>query len=158
MENFDYSETLSKLNKEKETALLKLKAIDMAIEAITQLSSNKFFIYYGNTIEANALNSPKAIPKRNFYEDYEIEVPNEYESDLPLIEKLIYALAEKNGAFAHEAAEYIFSIDQTEKLEYLKTRFTDIASGLGRANKLKIKKIGKKYKYMIKEEDYLSLL
>lgn len=158
MEDFDYSVTLAKLNNDKEATILKLKAIEMAIEAITQLNSSSFVFKDNGVFTLKTFHNDTKPEKKSPYEDYIIEVPIEYDNEMPVIEKLIYALSIKKGAFAHDAAEYIYSIDQTEKLEYLKTRFTDIASGLGRAQKLNIKKIGKKYKYMIKEEDKIDYL
>jgi len=151
MEDFNYSEMLTKLNNDKTQTLIKLKAIEMAIEAVSQLEK----VELGDLID---MSEPKEIQsvlkkteKKSPYEDYEIQIIDEYDPELPLIEKLIFALFKKNGAFAQDAATYIFNIDQSETLDYLKSRFTDIASGLGRAKKLNTKKIGKKFKYSIPE-------
>jgi hypothetical protein len=151
MEDFNYSEMLTKLNNDRAQTLIKLKAIDMAIEAVSQLEKVELGDLVDLSDPKENPSTPIKIEKKSPYEDYEIEVIQNYDPDLQLFEKLIYALFKKNGAFAQDAANYIFSLDQSVAFEYLKSRFTDIASGLGRAKKLNIKKIGKKYKYSIPE-------
>ncbi len=152
MEGSDYVEMLKKLNGDKEQVLLKLKAIDMAIEAITQLSSDSFMKYSLSPVGGNDIGKEEKVQKRSFYDEYVIDIPNNYEDDMPLIEKFLFALNQKGGATAHDAADFVSEFDKTETNEQFRKRFTDIGSGLGRANKLDIKKVGKKYKYSLKKE------
>lgn len=80
-------------------------------------------------------------------------IPQQYNSGLSVIEMFIYAVKKMEGATALDAADYIYDLDREQDIKYLKNRFTDVASRLGRANRLNIKKVGKKFKYFIKDED-----
>lgn len=149
MEGSNYSEMLEKLNSDRSQTLIKLAAIDMAIEGVTQLQNVN--LGHNPAILSNnyPLNNINKEDKKSPYDEYIIEISDVYHQDMQPIEKLIYAIFKKNGTFAQEAASYIYEIDKSLDLGYLKNRFTDIASGLGRAKKLDIKKIGKKFKYSI---------
>lgn len=149
----DYTDAIKRLEKDKSRLMSELLIIETALTALTKLSHD---VTVGKPIEpsisftgGHLIKSVKSNP----YEHYNIEVPSVYDKELPMVEKLLFALKQKNGSFAQDAAEFIAEIDDSENLEMLKRRFTDIASGLGRAKKLNTKKIGKKYKYSIIETD-----
>ena len=148
MEESNYIEMLKRLYQDRDNTILKLKAIDAAIEVITPLSENKFII------SNSKLTGLVKTEKKSIYEDVVISVPFGYAYNLSTVELLLYALFNKGELAAHDAAIVIYEIDSIHDLNYLKRRFTDIASGLGRAGKLDIRKKGKKFLYSLKEADY----
>lgn len=153
MEIHEYVEMLEKLKVDRQETLFKLSAIEAAIEALQPLCG------VDNEVKMSSVGifseaSPSSVNsvKKSFYDDYEIEIPDVYDVDLSPIEKLLFSLSQKD-ATAHDAASYILEIDKNSDIELLKRRFTDIASGLARAKKINYKKIGKKFKYSLKQED-----
>jgi len=146
----DFTAALKKLEKEKVRLTAQLADVNTAIDSLQRVNAS----LSGESVvlvTENGSKKEKVLP----YNDYTVLLPSRYDSDLTLPEMLIYALKSKNGAFAHDAAEFIFSVDDTVDVENLKKRFTDIASAMARAGKLDFKKIGKKYRYFIKDEHLL---
>lgn len=139
----EFDAAIKKLEKERMKLSSQLADINTAIEALMRIGGN-------NTSESSNIIINSKTDKPLQYSDYIVVIPSKYAEDLTLPEKLIYAISKNGGgAFAHEAAELIHEIDEKNNLEYIKKRFTDIASSLARANKLTYKKIGKKYKYSL---------
>ncbi|QQL48950.1 hypothetical protein [Mucilaginibacter ginkgonis] len=139
----DFASALKKLEKEKLRLTTLLANINAAIDSLNKVSAGfQGELNYTSEIQPKKI---KTLP----YADYNVVVPIGYYEDLTIPEMLIYALDETGGAFAHDAAEYIGSIDELANVEYLKKRFTEIASSLAKVNKIGFKKIGKKYKYFL---------
>lgn len=145
----DFTSALKKLEKEKVRLSSQLLDIQTAIESLIKvgaaLNLENDIVFHSD----NSARKEKNLP----YSDYNVVVPSRYDPDLTLPEMLIYALSVNSGMFAQDAAQYIYQIDPSVDIETLKKRFPDIASSLQRAKKITYKKIGKKYKYFIKESD-----
>ena len=144
----EFASALKKLEKEKLRVSAQLADITTAIDSLIKVNASLNLDAPVGFLQDHT-NKEKTLP----YSDFTVIIPSLYESDLTLPEMLTYALYLNKGAFAHEAAEFIYQLDVNIDIENLKKRFTDIASALARAKKIDYKKIGKKYKYFLKKED-----
>jgi hypothetical protein len=154
----DYTSTIRSLEKHKSNLLADLLVVDQALDALIKLNTSATVGDGIKSTSSIATPSNKNGAKISPYEDYEVVIPKEYDKELTMIEMLIFAIDQKNGATAQDAATYISLLDNEIDIELLKRRFTDIASGLGRAKKLNIKKIGKKFKYSLKPVERVAIL
>ncbi|MGN6640797.1 MAG: hypothetical protein ACTHJ8_17935 [Mucilaginibacter sp.] len=154
MGNSDYTNAIKKLERDRSKLMAEIDLINTALDALSKLTTANITVGKPSDIAAAiyGVDSLKRV-KGNGYEDYEVVIPCEYSSELPVIEMFIYAVKKMEGATALDAADFIYDLDREQDIKYLKNRFTDVASRLGRAKKLNIKKVGKKFKYFIKDED-----
>lgn len=154
MGNSDYTNAIKKLERDKARLCAEIDLINTALDALNKLTTSNIPVGRSTDITA-AMFGVDGIKraKGSGYEDYQVVIPSDYNSDLSPIEMFIWAVKEMEGATALDAADYIYDNDREQDIKFLKNRFTDIASRLGRAKKLNIKKVGKKFKYFIKDED-----
>src|ERR1700754_1302461 len=111
----DFASALKKLEKEKVRLTAQLADVTNAIESLQRVNASLSGELVSAPGEAG-IKKDKVVP----YGDYTVIVPSRYDSDLTIPEMLIFALKSKNGAFAHDAAEFIFSIDDKVDVENLK--------------------------------------
>lgn len=143
----NYKEMIKELQYDRKVFQQKIEQIDAAIQALQAVTN----VATVETVEGSGIKGEKR-ERTNPYANYEIDISKGYDKEGPVPDMLIYALKIMKGATAIQAAEYMATVFKDHSKDLLERRFTDIASSLYRAGKINAVKLGKRFKYVLKEE------
>lgn len=132
---------LQSLLSKKERLEGQLTKVNIAIDAFGE-----------DTIKATPSAQQSLIPQSARDDDnskLNLSLPSQYDPNLSYPDKVLFVVGEKRGALVEEIVSYIANIEKTTDLEALKQRITQVASKMGRNDRLTFKKYGRKYKYFL---------